>query len=334
MIYGSVCTGIAGDEVALSRAGLDWTPKWFSDNNSFCSSLLKHYYPDVPNQGGDMLLIGEEHGPIDLLVGGTPCQSYSTAGALHGGRKGLADFRGNLALEFCRIAVETRAKWIVWENVPGALTSFSGPEQNEEGGEWEETSDFGTFLGRLSDCGYGWAYRVLNAEFFGSAQRRRRLLVVGYFGDWRPAAAVLFEREGFYRDASKGREKREIIGFSPIKNLEGEGGQQIPCNNFGIKNKASCLSTSNQRCDGDTETFVVVKSPGSSDVRRLTPRECERLQGFPDDYTLIPYKGKLATDSVRYHAIGNAFNVFIMRWLFQRLDLVDKFLKEPRDLIS
>jgi DNA (cytosine-5)-methyltransferase 1 len=306
---------------------LDWKAKWFSDNNPFCTTLLKHYYPDVPNQGGDMTLIGANYGPIDLLVGGTPCQSFSIAGAMSGGRKGLADFRGNLALEFCRIAVETGATWVVWENVPGALTSYSGPEKDEEGSEWEETSDFATFLCRLSECGYGWSYRVLNAEFFGSAQRRRRLLVVGYLGDWRPATAVLFEREGFSGNATQSTEKRKIINISSFKNFTGEGRQQIPCDNFGIKNKASCLSTSAQRLDGDSETFVVVKSDENSDVRRLTPLEYERLQGFPGYYTLIPFRGKPAADGVRYYALGNAFNVFIMRWLFRRLDTVDKFLK-------
>jgi site-specific DNA-cytosine methylase len=118
-----------------------------------------------------------EYEPIDLLVGGTPCQSFSVAGL----RGGLDDERGNLALEYLRLADRLRPRWLVWENVPGVLSSNGG-------------RDFGSILGGMVELGYGVAYRVLDAQFFGVAQRRRRVFVVGYAGDWRRAAAVLFER--------------------------------------------------------------------------------------------------------------------------------------------
>jgi DNA (cytosine-5)-methyltransferase 1 len=129
---------------------------------------------------------------INLLVGGTPCQSFSIAGL----RKGLADPRGNLMLTFLSLAERKKPRWIVWENVPGVLSSNGG-------------KDFGTFLGALGELGYGFAYRVLDAQHFGVAQRRRRVFVVGYLGDWRPAAAVLFERESLSRDSKPSRKKRE-----------------------------------------------------------------------------------------------------------------------------
>ena len=127
---------------------------------------------------------------IDLLVGGTPCQSFSVAGL----RRGLADPRGNLMLTFLALADAKKPRWIVWENVPGVLSSNGG-------------KDFGTFLGALGELGYGFAYRVLDAQHFGVAQRRRRVFVVGYLGDWRPAAAVLFERESLSRDSKSSRKK-------------------------------------------------------------------------------------------------------------------------------
>ena len=174
MRYGSVCSGIEAASVAWHPLG--WEPQWFSEIEHFPSAVLKHRFPDVPNLG-DMTQLNQNpvfnEQPIDLLVGGTPCQSFSVAGL----RKGLADPRGNLMLTFLSIADKRRPKWIVWENVPGVLSSNGG-------------KDFGTFLGALGELGYGFAYRVLDAQHFGVAQRRRRVFVIGHLGDWRPAAAV------------------------------------------------------------------------------------------------------------------------------------------------
>jgi DNA (cytosine-5)-methyltransferase 1 len=147
--------------------------------------------------------------PIDLLVGGTPCQSFSVAGL----RKGLADPRGNLMLTFLSIADKFRPKWVVWENVPGVLSSNGG-------------KDFGTFLGALGELGYGFAYRVLDAQHFGVAQRRRRVFVVGYLGDWRVAAAVLFERESLQGNTKPSRKKREEV-TSDAEGSVGEAGQVV-----------------------------------------------------------------------------------------------------------
>jgi DNA (cytosine-5)-methyltransferase 1 len=188
MRYGSVCSGIEAATVAWHSLG--WGPAFFSEIEKFPREVLAYHYPEVPLHG-DFTTIGEnQYGSIDLLVGGTPCQSFSVAGL----RKGLDDERGNLSLEFIKLAQRVRPRWVVWENVPGVLSSNGG-------------RDFGSFLGALGEIGYGFAYRVLDAQYFGVAQRRRRVFVVGYFGDWRRAAAVLFERESLRGNPAPSRKK-------------------------------------------------------------------------------------------------------------------------------
>jgi DNA (cytosine-5)-methyltransferase 1 len=190
MRYGSVCSGIEAATTAWH--GLGWEPAFFSEIEAFPRSVLEHHYPNVPLHGDFTTITENQYGKIDLLVGGTPCQSFSVAGL----RGGLDDERGNLALEFCRLAQRERPRWIVWENVPGVLSSSGG-------------RDFGSILGALAELGYGLAYRVLDAQYFGVPQRRRRVFLVGYFGDHRPAAAVLFERQSLSRNTPPRREARE-----------------------------------------------------------------------------------------------------------------------------
>jgi DNA (cytosine-5)-methyltransferase 1 len=195
MRFGSVCSGIEAASVAWHPLG--WQAAWVSEIEPFPCSLLAHKYPETPNFG-DMTQFKEwPNDPIDLLVGGTPCQSFSVAGL----RKGMDDPRGNLALTYLAIADKYRPRWLVWENVPGVLSSNGG-------------RDFGSFLGALGQLGYGFAYRVLDAQYFGVAQRRRRVFVVGYLGDWRRAAAVLFERESLSGHPAPSREAREEIADS------------------------------------------------------------------------------------------------------------------------
>lgn len=192
MIYGSVCSGIEAATVAWHPLG--WEAAFFSEIEKFPSAVLAHHYPDVPNLG-DMTKFKEwPDANLDVLVGGTPCQSFSVAGL----RKGLDDPRGNLMLTYLAIAERYRPKWVVWENVPGVLSSNGG-------------RDFGTFLGALGKLGYGFAYRVLDAQYFGVAQRRRRVFVVGCLGDWRAAAAVLFERESMSGNPAPSREARQAV---------------------------------------------------------------------------------------------------------------------------
>ena len=192
MNYLSVCSGVEAATVAWHNLG--WNPVAFSEIEKFPSEVLAHHYPDVPNLG-DMSNykewnFGEK--TIDLLVGGTPCQSFSVAGL----RKGLEDPRGNLALIYVGILDKFRPKWFIWENVPGVLSSSKG-------------RDFGSFLGAVGELGYGFSYRVLDAQNFGVPQRRRRVFVVGHLGDWRPAAEVLFEPESLSRHIEESRKKRK-----------------------------------------------------------------------------------------------------------------------------
>jgi len=209
MNYLSVCSGIEAATVAWHPLG--WNPVAFSEIESFPSQVLKHHYPKVPNMG-DMTKFKEWkiESNVDVLVGGTPCQSFSVAGL----RKGLDDPRGNLMLTYLAIAKQHRPRWLVWENVPGVLSSADG-------------RDFGSFLGGLAICGYGFAYRVLDAQYFGVAQRRKRVFVVGYLGDWRPAAAVLFERESLSGYPKPSREARKV---TPTLSPSGTGVSRVGFN--------------------------------------------------------------------------------------------------------
>src|SRR3990172_4808888 len=194
MRYLSVCSGIEAATVAWHPLG--WQAAGFAEIDAFPSRVLAARWPDVRNFGDFTKIEAGDVGTIDLLVGGTPCQSFSVAGL----REGLRDDRGNLALEFIRLAARTRPGWLVWENVPGVLSSGGG-------------RDFGSILGAMVECGYGFAYRVLDAQHFGVPQRRRRVFVIGYLGDWRPAAAVLFERESLHWDfAPRGGAQQDIAG--------------------------------------------------------------------------------------------------------------------------
>jgi DNA (cytosine-5)-methyltransferase 1 len=332
MIYGSVCSGIEATTVAWH--GLGWRPAWFAEIDPFACAVLAHRFPEVLNLG-DFTSI-RDHGlrhigaaPIDLLVGGTPCQSFSVAGR----RGGLEDARGNLAIEFCRVAGRLRPRWIVWENVPGVLSSNGG-------------RDFGSILGTLAKLGYGCAWRVLDAQFFGVPQRRRRVFVLGHFGDWRPAAAVLFERESLCRDTPARRKTREAAATDSGCGAEvGPSGGRFrdvaPTRSHA--NAGAQVAVCVQECqtgirEYDTAATVRSDAPGTQPggslirdryaVRRWTPRECERLQGFEDDYTLVPYRGKLAADGPRYKAIGNSMAVPVMKWIGRRIDAVDRILRE------
>ena len=189
MNYLSVCSGIEAATVAWHHMG--WKPIGFSEIEKFPSQVLAHHYPQVTNFG-DMTKYKEWKldDSIGLLVGGTPCQSFSVAGL----RKGLDDPRGNLALTYVGILDKFRPKWCIWENVPGVLSSGGG-------------RDFGAFLGALGELGYGWAYRVLDAQNFGVAQRRRRVFVVGCLGGWESAAKVLFESESLSGNIKKSRKQ-------------------------------------------------------------------------------------------------------------------------------
>lgn len=384
MRYLSVCSGIEAVSVAWHPLG--WEAAAFAEIEAFPRAVLKHHWPSVPLHGDFTTIGGDEYGSIDVLVGGTPCQSFSVAGL----RGGLADDRGNLSLEFLRLAQRARPKWVVWENVPGVLSSAGG-------------RDFGSILGGLGELGYGWAYRVLDAQFFGVPQRRRRVFVVGYLGDQRRAAAVLFERHSLQGHSPPRRKAREGVaapinactkgrspGLSPddasnlianplraqsqhshradsdnmvevastvsrkwAKGSGGYAGQNETENCIMVPAQdpayplGACPAAHSSHGEGQTNYAVAFQGKASasnsmnpthvspaldkgkaggmaasigSAVRRLTPMECERLQGFPDEYTNVPYRNKPASDGPRYKALGNSMAVPVMRWIGERIN--------------
>jgi DNA (cytosine-5)-methyltransferase 1 len=421
MIYGSVCSGIEAASVAWHPLG--WRPAFFSEIEAFPRAVLKHHYPDTPLHGDFTTIQAGDYAAIDVLVGGTPCQSFSVAGL----RGGLADDRGNLALEYLRLAQRLRPEWLVWENVPGVLSSWSDdpdspPQEDGEGYEVvKQRNDFDCFLSGLVELGYGFAYRVLDAQYVRThgflravPQRRRRVFVVGHLGDWRRAAAVLFERESLQGHPAPGRQagQRPSPTLSARPSGGGGLGTDFDCDGGLV---AKCLTSHATRIDAETETFVAAQVAGtlacntgpnghdagnfqsnqgvdsgylvahalraggfdaSEDgtgrgtplvpiafaqnqlgevradeivgtlntnsnasgrntpmvalgalasawrVRRLTPTECERLQGFPDGYTAVPYRGGMAADGPRYKALGNSMACNVMRWIGRRIEAV------------
>jgi DNA (cytosine-5)-methyltransferase 1 len=396
MRFLSICSGIEAASVAWAPLG--WKAAAFAEIDAFPSAVLAHHYPDVPNLG-DMTKFKEwPDYAVDLVCGGTPCQAFSVAGL----RQGLADPRGNLALTFLAIVDRYRPEWVVWENVPGVLSANGG-------------RDFAAFLGGLGHLGYGWCYRVLDAQYvrvdgFGRAvpQRRRRVFVVGYLGDWRRAAAVLSEPDGLLGDTPPRREAGEDLagtldaslgrrrgsGMNPVQiatvapTLDASYGRLHGASNQDLNHGHGLLVEHTLRGEGFdasedgtgrgtplvpvvaqtlrardgskgvdsdcTDTVLPIAFNGRQDpdvtgdragalngmspqdqcvatgwaVRRLTPTECERLQGFPDGYTAVPYRGKPAADGPRYKALGNSWAVNCARWIGRRIELVEEVSAE------
>ena len=366
--YLSVCSGIEAATAAWHHMG--WTPVGFAEIEPFPSAVLAHHYPGVPNYG-DLTKYEEwpiKRGDVDLIVGGTPCQAFSIAGL----RGGLSDARGNLALSFCRMVDHFRPRWVLWENVPGVLSSNGG-------------RDFGSIIGALAECGYGFSYRVFDAQYFGVPQRRRRVFLLAFrdSGDWQPAATVLLEPESMRRNPAArgearprsssaastgagngGRTSGRHAGFrmtafgeyadddsaSTLKMRDYKDATDLvvaagheeaaaravqtftapATGTFQESNVAGTLMRHNGQGAGETQNAAFVLTPALT-VRRLTPVECERLQGFPDSFTRIPWKGKPAAecpDTPRYKALGNSMAVPVMRWIGERINQVEKNLAD------
>jgi DNA (cytosine-5)-methyltransferase 1 len=390
MRYISVCSGIEAASVAWHPLGFE--PAAFAEIEPAPSAVLTEHFPHVPNAGDFTKIQGTEYGSIDLLVGGTPCQAFSTAGR----RAGLSDARGNLALEYIRLANRcnqgSAVEWLLWENVPGVLSSSHG-------------NDFRCFLSELTgvdisipqkgwktsglivgmDRHYSVAWRVLDAQYFGVPQRRRRVFLVGHLGDWRRAAAVLFEPQSLLGNPPPRREEKQdtaihagtsIDSDSGCSYSNAEGNTDLPsltASNIGKQgsNQSPLIAYAIQTAQTSNENFIQADHSytldcshqpqavafqvitrgdkaiaGESDVyptlqctqmsvssntqhgvrlgtavRRLTPIECERLQGFPDTHTLVQYKGKPMSDAARYKMCGNSMAVPVMRWIGERMML-------------
>lgn len=434
MRFGSVCSGIEAASVAWHPLG--WSAAWLSEIEPFPSAVLAHHYPDVPNLGDmtklpQMIAHGEVEAP-DLFCGGTPCQAFSVAGL----RNSLDDARGNLSLTFVEIAnaIDKRRHdaghvpaIIFWENVPGVLNTkdnafgcFLGALAGEDdplvpaGGKWTNAG-----------CVYGpqrtVAWRVLDAQYFGVAQRRRRVFVVASARDYFDPAAVLFESEGVRRDTAPSREARKdvtecagtltanggglnrpagnaneldfcvtteqmnqwpaeisstldttfgtkqglenqhvnagcpmfvpayaiqgsMIGRNDNAGPQGDGINEEVCftqncvDRHAVARPVSCLGGLHPNAaiaEDKSPTITSAMGAGgghipvvnhmavaqSMAVRRLTPVECERLQGFPDNYTNIPWRKAVESpDGPRYKALGNSWAVPVVRWIGKRIE--------------
>ena len=411
--FGSLCSGIESASVAWEPLG--WKPAWFAEIEPFPCAVLQHHWPHVPNHGDMTLLVGKIlSGAVeapDILVGGTPCQAFSVAGL----RGSLDDERGNLTLVLIRIldAIDfIRARngqppcILVWENVPGVLNT--------------KDNAFGCFLGGLAGenlplepAGKKWtnagavfgpareiSWRILDAQYFGVPQRRRRVFAVASAGSLSPAE-ILFERQGQAGHPAAGSEAGQNPATAapagshwddptnphPTLNQSGGGGLiPVRMRGFGDYIQDNTASTVKARDHKDATDLIVVhgrQDPCTSDkaftldcqhsgntnvvcingniigkdpngtsggngmgaiqdgtaytltatdrhavsdgfqVRRFTPAECERLQGFPDNHTQIPWRGKPAADcpdTLRYKAIGNSMAVPVMRWIGARIE--------------
>lgn len=376
MRYVSLFSGIEAASVAWE--GLGWEPVAYSEIDPFPCAVLAERFPEVPNLGDVKEIKWKRYrGQVDLAVGGSPCQSFSIAGK----REGL-DGASGLMWEYVRCVREVRPRWLLWENVPGALSSSRG-------------EDFRCLLDSLGDLGYGLAWRVLDAQFFGVAQRRRRLFVVGRLGA-EPPVQVLFEPGSLSGDFETGRKERARIAARsgggahgggvvamtswdvqskriysadgpspslPAGSGEGMNIQPIICVGDATSKAAVDEDIAGTLKVGGSPGYISAKtavvrcgSPGggkgalvSDDVsltlatgneqtlfapegkkyvvRRLTPTECERLQGFPDGWTKVPYRGKPAEecpDGPRYKALGNSMAVPVMRWIGRRIAMEEE----------
>lgn len=389
MKYLSICSGIEAASVAFAPLG--WEALAFSEIEPFPRAVLQHHFPDVPLHS-DFTSLKSEPWIVDadLLCGGTPCQAFSIAGE----RKSLADDRGNLSLQFIHLAdaiddlrrdAGRGPAWVLWENVPGVLNT---PD-----------NAFGHFLGGL--CGHGaaidatsggaWpragvangprrcaAWRVLDAQYFGLAQRRQRVFVLalGGAGRWTCADALLpVTKSSERRPKPRRKEGEDTPGHAPggiggvVKGIDCEsngvcdgkpmgtltnahkggsgrvpiimatgqanaevvsdGSPSLNCNHeqpivvYPMQQITSTTCRSNPKLGDPSPTIttgesMLMVSPNA--VRRLTPVECERLQGFPDNWTLVPFRGKPAKDGPRYKAIGNSWAVPVARWIGRQME--------------
>ena len=413
MKYLSLFSGIEAASVAWQPLG--WEPVAFSEIDPFPCAVLAHHYPDVPKLVDicdiDWSEFLDTYGRPDIIVGGSPCQSFSVAGKREG-----RDGASGLMREYIRAVREVRPRVFLWENVPGALTVERG-------------AAFGQLLAEMDGLGYRLAWRILDSQFFGVPQRRRRVFLVGCLGDIDPAS-ILFESESLRRDFTPSRTKREELAKASGRGAKSRGGEcltmhqnasgdvHVAENNCGTLTASSSVSRQqilvggrgyvlasgqanaemaddgtsptltclheqpilidraayNQGANAmysprieraDTADTVVSRGPSAvalqtghtkgnggginTDgvsytlslanapavaledgtawvVRRLTPTECERLQGFPDGYTDIGewvddrgHKRK-SSDTNRYKALGNSFTVNVVRWIGERIE--------------
>lgn len=380
MRYLSLFSGIEAATQAWQPLG--WECVAVSEIEPFPCAVLEHHYPNVPNLG-DVTKITEQQikdlGQIDLIVFGSPCQNLSVAG----NRKGFEGEQSSLfyaAMEIIKYAKRhCKTRFALWENVPGAFSS-------NKGADFTEVVKHMAGLDELNTPKNGWGkegaavgsnglleWSVLDAQWFGLAQRRKRVFAIVDFGDWTSRPPILLERESLRGDSAPSRETGQDFTADVRASTyrEGSFGQFVETHADGtVRASGGCLGGGSESlicchgtqdpisnnetayalgCNNGQENVVVLAvsdvcgtltrshgdrgvcmdsfasgqcAIGKGYVRRLTPIECERLQGFPDDFTKIPYRNKSADDcpnGVRYKALGNSMAVNVMAWIGQRV---------------
>lgn len=292
----SFFAGIGGFDLGFERAGLETV--WQCEINDFCLDILEQHWPHVERVRDIREVEPHEIPSADVWVGGFPCQDVSLARM--GPRAGLAGNQSGLFYAFAELIESCRPETVVIENVAALLSSNQG-------------RDFGIVIRSLAELGYGLAWRVIDSRYFGIPQSRSRVFIVGHLGSAASAGAILFESECGDRDfeASRSNGQKSV---SPFKIRAGDSRIGY------VKKLAHCLYAESARHTGTDWSRNYVSYPHGA-VRRLTPLETERLQGFPDDWT-IPKQRRQdldALDSARYHACGNAVSVPVAEWLGHRI---------------
>ena len=325
MTFGSLFAGIGGFDLGLERAGM--TCLWQCEIDKYAKKVLEKHWVEVKRYEDIKRLTNPE--PVDLICGGFPCQDLSIAGK----RNGLEGHRSGLFYDMARIIAEIRPSWILLENVPGLLSS--------KGGE-----DMQTVCETLVEFGYSVAYRVLDSQNFGVAQRRRRVYIVGSLGNT-SCVKVLFEPESLSVDLPKGKRKgnqiASTVGSLTARDCKGIGStiddkivieprtdgirtytniSHTLCSNpGGSHHPVTVVKTSNTKSNGSnikedmsyTLDGSINQAVLQTRLRRLTPIEYERLQGFPDDWTAG------LSDTQRYKTLGNAVTVNVIEWIGKRI---------------
>jgi len=292
----SFFAGIGGFDLGFERAGIDTV--WQCEKKAFCLDILEQHWLNVPRANDITEVQPHDIPEADIWAGGFPCQDVSLARM--GPRSGLRGKQSGLFYDFAQLIEARRPPLIVLENVAALLSSHDG-------------RDFAVILRTLADIGYGVAWRVLDSRHFGVPQSRTRVFIVGSLGGADTAGQVLFEPECCDRDYEKSRRDGTKL-VSPFSISVGNPRQGF------VKKLAHCLYAESARHTGTDWSRNYVSYPEGR-VRRLTPLETERLQGFPDGWTMpkTPINNVNTLDSARYHACGNAVSVPVAEWLGERV---------------
>jgi len=315
MIGMTVCSGIGAPE--LSSPWIDW--RFQAEIAAFPATVLRHRFPGIQNLGDITKFREWPDAEIDILCGGTPCQSFSLSGL----RGGLDDPRGSLMLAYLGVARRYRPRWLVWENVGGVLSSNGG-------------RDFGTLLRGMAELGYGWAYRRLDAQHVkkrdyprGLPQQRRRVFLVGYIGIWSRAGAALFDADSLSGSAPPCREEEEGLSGAPLQGSR--EWREWPAPKAPTLNAAFATRHGLEYQHAFSGAGLFVPAPpledgGPESVRRLTPIECHRIMGFPDHWCCVPWNGRRAENcpaGPQYEALGNSWAINCGQWLFDNIRRVE-----------